>query len=671
MKRANELEAAASKLNAHLPPVSTQAVQTRRGMPPRIRAEHRESVFLCLPDELFREIGKHLPLEQWIALRQLCKVLNEQVDRQPPFILLDPDVQTDTLFCQYLEDATPQYAYKLANLVSKISMSEVFRRNNFGKILEEIAKTKSWERMKIRNAKPFSVVARPLLDALNHAPCGIKRKLAYYGGNGLTSKDRALVEEVQQSSSLQLTTLATEDVADFLPFIARNAEFSYLDLDLKESATLTRETFKALQQMQGPIKRLVLRSIGSINTSEVLNAFWNKSLESLIMKSSDFGNVIDLLPWLTLPLKSLKLDASILDQATLANALGITETLKTLQIDHNSGGWYATQNFLFQENIKSLVPALRMNHTIEHLLLGTGTEREDSSFILDGLLDTVLNHATIKYLAWDSGDSVWPKFVAPKKSKKMDELFFVMGSKGMIDLANFLRHLSSLVRLRLDIKDCCACNWEFLPLLSRLGVEEFSLLIDHEGGLSEDDKRLPIAECFFPGLGQLSLNVPVEYDATRMGAALGNTTALTSLELLNVDCFEIGDELVEGLTKNKSVERIVLSLPPPSKVGSEIEQALKLAKIIESIFNHASISYASIDCNTWDDDRAYYVPREYCKLLQHLKPGLRLELACTTVISPDDASYKETQTVANIYKGIVERYARDDSTATGTSSPIH
>lgn len=674
MKRANEIEAAASKPNARLPPVSTQAAQTRSEKPPRIREEHRESVFLYLPDELFREIGKHLPLEQWIALRQLCKALSEQVDRQPPFILLGPDVRTDALFCQFLRDATPEHAYKLANLVSKISMSEVFSRNDFGKILEEIAKAKSWERIKIRAWQPLFVVARPLLNASSHAPCGAKRKLAYYGEKKLTLKDRALVEEVQRSSSLQLTTLKTGDVADFLPFIARNAEFSDLDLDLKNSATLTRETFKALQQMQGSVKRLSLNSMGSIDSSEILGALLDKGLESLIINDSGYpGDGIDLLPWLTLQLKSLKLNESIPNPAKLAKALGVTETLKKLEINYvgKLGRWpKGPDELLFQENFKSLAPALRLNHTIEHLSLNINSGGRNFNTVSAELLEAILNHTTIKNFEWECGGCEWIELAPSMKPKAMDSLFLKDCSVDMEKIVNLFQQLSSLKRLNLEFTKLTVWNSAFLPLLSRMGVEEFSLFVDEYKACSD---LLPVAECLFPGLNRLSLHVDDWYDSTGLGAALASTVTLRSLKLFRVDCIEMSAELVEGLVANESLCRIELGLSTlwdEYDPDTAIETAIGLAKIIEAIMNHSSISYARIDCHVADTGCYPFLPEKYYELLRHLEPGLFLVVSDTTEDPPENVPSEKIQAVMDIYRRIVERYATDDSSTTETSSPI-
>lgn len=673
MKRANEIEPAASKLNAHLTPVSTQAVQTRREKPPRIREEHRESVLQCLPDELFREIGKHLPLRQWIALRQLCKAFTEQVDRQPPFILLDPDVKTDELFYQFLEDATPEYAYKLANLVSKLSLISDFWPHDFGKILEEIAKAKSWECIKIRDRKPLSVVARPLLDALSHAPCGAKRKLAYYGKT-LDKDDRAFVEKVQRSASLQLTTLETNDVADFLPFIAGNAEFSDIKLDLKNSATLTRETFKALQQMQGSVKRLALTSMGSIDASEILDALLDKGLESLIIWSSHPSHGIDLLPWLTLPLKSLKLKWSSHNPATLADALGITETLKTLEISYESESRENPDDLPFQEKIKLLVLALRMNHTVEYFSLHIHSDGTHFNPISAELLDAILNHTAIKYLKWNCIGREWPKLAAPTKPKAMNGLFFKNCSVGMVEIVNLLEQLSSLKCLHLKFSMVYTkWNFEFLPLLSRLGVEELSFDVDEAEGSSVFANPLSIAECLFPGLKRLALDVDYLYDSTGMGAALAGTATLTSLKILRFSCFEMSAELVKGLVGNESLVRIELGLDTedyPDAYDNPIDTAIGLAKIIEAILDHSSISYAYINCDVGGGGSPVFLPEEYRKLLEHLEPGLDLVLWSTTEDPPEDAPPEKIQAVSNIYKRIVERSATDDSTTTETSSPI-
>jgi hypothetical protein len=680
MKRANEIEAAASKLNAP-PPVPTQAVQTRRENLPRIREEHRESVLLCLPDELFREIGQHLPLEQWIALRQLCKTLSERVDRQPPFILLYPDVQTDALFCQFLRNETPEHAYKLANLVSKISMSEVFRRNDFGKIFEEIARAKSWERIEIHASHPLSVVTRPLLAALSHAPCGAKRKLAYYftGEPSIfTSKDRASVEEVQLSASLQLITLKTSAVADFLPFIAGNAEFSDLDLDLNNSATLTCETFKALQQMQGSVKRLSLRSMGSIDSSEVLDALLDKGLESLNIDSSRPGNGIDLLPWLTLQLKSLILNESDPNPATLAEALGITEKLRTLEINYGSTWLRDRDGLLFKENIKSLVPALCMNHTIEHLSLSANSDRMNFNPFSAELLEAILNHTTIKHFEWSCGDSEWPELVAPIKPKAMDSLLLKNCSVGMDKIVYLLQQLSSLKCLHLEFTELARWNSEFLPLLSRLGVEEFSL---HVGDLKQDsafDNSLPIAECLFPGLNRFALDVDGWYSSTGMDVALASTVSLTSLKLHKFDCIEMSAGLVKGLVGNKSLERIELSLSiwDDNDVDDDpdiaIDTALGLAKIIEAILDHSSISYADIDCNSGGLGYEVFLPEGWRQLLENLNPGLQLVLSGTTKNPPEEVPFEKIQAVLNVYKRIaVEHYPMDESTTTKTSSAVH
>lgn len=684
MKRANEIEPAASKLNAHLTPVSTQAVQTRREKPPHIREEHRGSVLQCLPDELFREIGKHLPLRQWIALRQLCKAFTEQVDRQPPFILLDPDVKTDKLFYQFLKDTTPEYAYKLANLVSKLSLSPALWRDAFGEILEEIAKAKSWERIKIRSHEPLFVVARPLLDTLSHAPCGAKRKLAYYGKT-LDKDDREFVEKVQRSASLQLTTLETEDVADFLPFIAGNAEFSDIKLNLKNSATLTRETFKALQQMQGSVKRLSLESMGSIDASEILDALLDKGLESLIIWSSHPSHGVDLLPWLTLPLKSLKLKWSSHNPATLADALGITETLKTLEISYELGLRENPDDWPFQEKIKSLVLALRMNHTIEHFSLHVHSNGNDFVPILAELLHAILNHTTIKYLKWNSfGNSFgreWPKLAAPIKPKAMNGLFFKNCSVGMVEIVNVLEQLSSLKCLHLIFSTgltkwnskLLPLNSEFLPLLSRLGVEELSLDVDEAGGSSVFANPLSIAECLIPGLKRLDLDVGYLYDSTGMGAALAGTATLRSLKILRFSCVEMSAELVKGLVGNESLVRIELGLDTeedPDDYDNPIDTAIGLAKIIEAILDHSSISYAYINCDVGGGGSPVFLPEEYRELLEHLEPGLDLVLSDTTECPPENVPPEKIQAVSNIYKRIVERYATDDSSTTETSSPI-
>lgn len=333
LKRANEIEPTASKLNAQLLPASIQTLQTGVSKCPVVRTDHRDSIFQCLPDELIQGIGMRLSLMQWIALRKVCKAFTDQVDRQPPFILLDPDVDTNALFDQFLTDATPDYAARIAGMVDKISLSGIFRRKNIAEILAKIASVTTWERIEIRyRNSSFSDVVIPLLDALNHAKCTTRRKLSY-SGQRLTVRDRAVVEEVLRSSSLQLTTLDTADVAEFLPFIAGNAKFRDLILDLKDSATLTRETFKAVREMQGSVKRLSLNSMGFIESNDVLNAFGNKGVESLTISSNKFKNAVDLLPWLTLPLRTLKLNGVNLEPATMAAALGITDTLITLEID--------------------------------------------------------------------------------------------------------------------------------------------------------------------------------------------------------------------------------------------------------------------------------------------------------------------------------------------------
>ena len=666
MKRANEMEAAASKLNAHVPSVSTQAAQTRGEKPPRIREDHRETEFLCLPDELFREIGKHLPLGQWIALRQLCKALTEQVDRQPPFILLEPDVRTDKLFCQFLDNAAPEYAYKLANLVSKISLSEVFHSKNFGTILKEIAKANSWERVKIRTWAPLSVVARPLLDASSDAPYSVKRKLAYYSANKLTLNDRALVEEVQRSSSLQLTTLATEYVADFLPFIARNTEFSDLDLDLRNSATLTRETFKALHQMQGSVKRLSLESIGSVDSSEILLALLDKGLESLIINASHPGNGIDLLPWLTLQLKSLKLNATILDPTTLVEALGITKTLKKLEINYESKS--TEKYFPLKDNFESLAPALRMNHTIEHLSLNTGLERIGSYHVSAALLHAILNHTTIKNFEWNCDNCEWPELVTPIKPKAMDSLFLFNCDVSLEKIVNLLQQLASLKCLHLEFQGASESNSEFLPLLSRMGLEKFTF---HLNEADAWNYGLPIAECVFPGLTLLSLDGNDYSDESGFGAALASTATLTSLKLSKFGIRCIIDELLEGLMENESLERIELRLWIAEIPEMAIDSAEDFAALIKVILDHSSISHAVIECNCWGTGHGIFLPEGYCKLLEHLKPGLHLVLSGTTKKPVEHMPPEKIQAVTDIYKRIVESYFTDDSTSTETSSPVH
>ncbi len=597
-----------------------------------------------------------LSLMQWIALREVCKAFTDQVDRQPPFILLDPDIDTNALFDQFLTDATPDYAAKIAGMVGKIFLSGIFRRENIGEILAKIASVTTWERIEIRyRNSSFSDVVIPLLDALNHTKCTTRRKLSY-SGQLLTVRDRAVVEEVLRSSSLQLTTLDTADVAEFLPFIAGNAKFRDLILDLEDSATLTRETFKAVREMQGSVKRLSLKSMGFIESNDVLNAFGNKGLESLTISSNKFKNAVDLLPWLTLPLRTLKLDAVNLEPATMAAALGITDTLITLEIDYGSQYWNDNDMFLFRENMKSLMPALRMNHTIERLSLGINSIRENFNFVLTDLPDVVLNHTSIKSMALNSGNLVWPELVAPFKPKSMDDLHLVMQSKGLIGMTNFFRHLSSLKRLRMEIEDCSHCNWEYLRLFSCLGMEEFSLVMYKV--TSSIGKPMPFAECLSSGLNRLYLHIPTGYDCTGVGTALGGATALTSLELFNVDCSEMGDELVKGLVENKSLERFKLGLPPSSVYVPEIKQALSLAKIIEAVFFHPSISYAAIHCGNGDEEREFFLPEHFIKWLTHLKPTLNLELGDTTESPPDDASDDEIQAVSDIYLRLMMRYQK-------------
>jgi hypothetical protein len=337
MLRSNEVKKSSVKSNAG---VSILPNKVRTEQPPNVRAAHRETMLGLLPDELFREIGKYLTLGEWVALRQLEKAMAQQVDRQPPFVLLEPEASTDKLLEQFLTDDTPGYARRLGNLLGNLDISRIMGDASAAKIYSALAKAGAWDCL-IANAsrwenmktpsQPYNLrfFGAPLLRQLAQSSPHSIRKLCYQGRD-LDRGDLSFVQEMQQSSCLRLITLKTKDVNDFLPFIAGSAEFSDLDLDLASSEGLTLRTFQSLQQMQGAVRHLTLSHMASCAPGLIQSALCDKQLTSLTLLSAGYN--VDLQAWLGMPISRLKLAACTVDATTFVTALGATQSLKILDV---------------------------------------------------------------------------------------------------------------------------------------------------------------------------------------------------------------------------------------------------------------------------------------------------------------------------------------------------
>lgn len=666
MKRTSNTDSAANTTSAQFGPVTTTVVATPIQPVPRLREDERQTSLHSLPDELMRQVGKYLTLREWVALRQLCKACAEQVDRQPPFVLLNPDVRTEKLLQQFLEHATPEYAFRLGNLVAKLKIGWVFDQAKLDSILEAIGKAQAWEVMKIGDSCSSSRLASfslPLLRALNAGRGNMKRKLDYMGK--MDKSDRASAEQVQRSSSLQLTALKTAEVSEFLPFIGSTAEFTNLELDLKHSVALTRETLKALQKMQGSIKCMTLRHVGQCDSSEVHGAISNKGLESLKLFNRDMqpwfksylegdpGNGIDLQPWLTKSLVNLELDGSACNASTFAQAIGSSRTLKTLAIYGDLRTMQGdAQSAAAETDILST--ALRMNQTIETLLLRLGNE-EACGFVPAELLNVILNHGALKHLEWGSKNIEWPMLAAPENPKAMDQVFFKIHPDAMLGAAYFLHQLDSLKCLRLEISEFNGCNWEFLSTFTSLGLEEFCFSKSEKG--YECSPPLPVKKCFCHGLRRLELSVDDDSNYAGMDAALASTTSLISLTLnyVIVD-WRVGNGLINGLEENESLEELNLNMCDDGPCSETIMRAaLVKASVIETIFNHPRIVEATLDFKYHcTEGTETYMPAGYAELLPHLDPALELVLSETTDIPPDEATPEEIRSVSEVYERIVE-----------------
>ena len=195
MKRTSNTDSAANTTVAQFGPVTTTVVVTPIQPVPRLREDERQTSLHSLPDELMRQVGKYLTLREWVGVRQLCKACAEQVDRQPPFILLDPDVRTEQLFQQFLKDATPEYAFRLGNLVGELKMGLPSHHEKLDGILEAVGKSQAWEVLKIAATGAsirLSSYSSPLLRVLDGCPGNVKKKLEYR--YQLTKEDRGAAE---------------------------------------------------------------------------------------------------------------------------------------------------------------------------------------------------------------------------------------------------------------------------------------------------------------------------------------------------------------------------------------------------------------------------------------------------------------------------------------------
>lgn len=682
MNSSDEVKRTASGQGARVPTVSTSATKARAGQPPIVREETRRNVLGFLPDELVREVGKYLPLRQWVALRQLGKEWVARVDGQPPFVLLEPDADTDKLLDQFLSDDTPEYAKRLGNLLGSVDVSRIMDNAGAEKIYRELAKAGSWDCV-IANAgwwgdlentsQAFNlrVIGAPLLRQLRQSSTQSIRKLSYYGED-LDRSDLSFVQEVQRSTCLQLTTLKTREVPHFLPFIAGNAEFSDLDLDLTSSEVLTRKTFQSLQQMQGAVRRLTLRSMASCDAGIIQGALCDKQLESLTLVSAK--NNVDLLPWLSMPISSLKLVGCTVDATTFATALGSTRSLEILdlsRIELSRTSETFTNDDLGKKNRKALSACekinillwgLRGNRTIDRLVLYENDQDNILNSDPDNLFQVVLDHHTIKHFELTGLKGEWPALVAPDNPKAMEEIFLGMGSRGLFGLAHLLEHLTSLKQLSLRLYDYDYVRWnlKFLSMLPRLGVEVFSFDPFEPADCDfKNFESVPFKGFIWPGLRHLTLDVSDGYDSEGMAEAIGRTTTLEFLQLDRFHTDLMGKELIGGLKKNESLRAILINSCELQENEFEIKSSLIVAEIIEAIFDHPNIEYAFLDFNVIDTEDCMYLPFGYDSLLKQLKPGLHL--SGTTESPPEGATPAEIQSVSDVYERIVQAAAPDTS----------
>ena len=676
MLRSNEVKKSSTKPNPGVPILPDKL---RTGQPPNVRAAHRGNMLGLLPDELFREIGKYLTLGEWVALRQLEKALAQQVDRQPPFILLEPDSRTDKLLEQFLTDDTSEYAHRLGNLLGNLDISRIMGDARAAKIYNALAKAGAWDcltadasRWKNTSTpsqppKPYNLrfFGAPLLRQLGQSSPHSLRKLCSQGRD-LDRGDLPFVREMQKSSCLRLITLKTKDVNEFLPFIAGSAEFSDLDLDLASSEGLTLRTFHSLQQMQGAVRHLTLSQMASCASGLIQSALCDKQLESLTLVSA---NNVDLLPWLSMPISSLKLVRCTVDATTFDTALGSTRSLKVLDMSglvlsltpkppgtkaHAKKGENAlpsrAEAFRFSQGLRS-------NQSIEKLLLRASDLNHFLNTDPACLLDGILNHDTIRHIEWTEVREEWPRVYPPENPKAMDEIFLGMSSRNLYGITHLLDRLASLKRLRLQLYDydfnADMVNLKFLSMLPKLGVEDFSLdAFEPDNCDYKNLFSIPFKDFIWSGLRRLTLDVSDGYNIEGMAEAIGSTTTLEFLRLDRFDAALMGKALIKGLIQNESLRVLIITTCELEMGDANIQSALMAAEIIEAIVDHANIDQGVLDFNFNDEEDGMYVPYGADAILKRLKPGLHLWGITDSL--PEGATPEQIEALTDIYERIVQ-----------------